>query len=330
MRRRKLPFVSFLVFTITFIGITEATRTLGRADDKFPTRPIEVIVGFAQGGGTDLMMRIIAEAAAPFLGQKMIIINKPGAGGVIGVKAVAQAKPDGYTLGGVNPAALTMSPHISNVAYTMDDFSYITKLTESPPVFCCNSDFFLKSAQELFEYAQNHPGKLTFACDGIGGATHFYSELIFKAKNVKLRPVPFGGAGESIKALLGKHVDLYGGSVPPVLPHVKAGTVRGLFSLTLAGVPELPGSVGVAALGHPAIATVMWRGVIAPKGLSEDRRMILQKALHKAAQTEMVIKRFKEFGEEVVISSGTEFAELVRKDYKAFATVGKEMDVRKK
>ncbi len=330
MREKTTPFASFLVFAAIFIGATAGTHSLGRAEDKFPARPIEVIVGFAQGGGTDLMMRIIAEAATPFLGQKMIIINKPGAGGVIGVTAVAQAKPDGYTLGGINPAALTMSPHISKVNYALDDFSYITKLTESPPVWCCNSDFFLKSAQELFEYAQKHPGKLTFACDGIGGATHFYSELIFRAMNVKLRPVPFGGAGESIKALLGKHVDLYGGSVPPVLAHVKAGTVRGLFSLTLAGVPELPGSVGVAALGHPAIATVMWRGVIAPKGLSEERRIILQNALHKAAQTEVVIKRFKEFGEEVVTSSGAEFAELVRKDYKAFAMVGKEMDVRRK
>ncbi len=328
MRERSLRRL-FSVFLFLSIGAAGVNAPL-YGQDKFPARPVEVIVGFAEGGGTDLMMRIIAEAVTPFLGQKMVIINKPGAGGVIGVGAVAKARPDGYTIGGVNPAALTMTPHISNVGYTLDDFRYITQLTTSPPVWCCNADFPAKDAREFFELARKNPGKLTYACDGIGGATHFYSELLFRTMNVKLRPVPFGGAGESIKALLGKHVDIYGGSVPPALPHVKTGAVRGFLSLTLEGVPELPGSVGVAALGHPEIAKVMWRGVIAPKGLPEDRRLILESALHKAAQMEIVKKRFREFGEEVVISSGKEFEELVRSEYKTFAVVADGMDVRKK
>ncbi len=317
----------FLILSLLMQGIIGGLAF--GAEEKFPRRPLEAIVGFAQGGGVDLIMRIIAEAAVPLLGQKIVIVNKPGAAGVIGVNAVAQARPDGYTIGGTNPAALTMTPHVSNVGYTLNDFTYVTLLTTSPGVFCCNADFPFKDAKDFFAHARQNPGKFTYACDGIGGSMHFTAERIFKAMNVKLRPVPYGGAGESMKALLGRQVDLYSGSVPPILPHVKAGTVRGLFASTIEGAPEIPGCVGVTALGHPEAATVSWKGVIAPKGLPQDRYQFLERVLQKTAQSELAKKRIRELGEKAEGWSGKAFEDFVRSEYKVFAVVAQGMDIRK-
>jgi len=312
--------------------LIEITIAIDKADsrEKFPSRPVEIIVGLSQGGGTDLIVRIFAEAVTPFLGQKMVVINKPGAGGVIGVNAVTIAKPDGYTIGGVNPGALTIIPHSRKVDFTLDDFSYLSQLSTAPVVFCCNADFPFKNAKDFFAYAQKHPGKFTYGCDGIGGALFFKAEAIFRAMNVKLRPVPFGGAGESMKALLGRHVDLYGGSFPPALPHVKAGTIRGLFASSLEDAQEIPGAVGLSTLGHPEAAMLSWKGAVAPKGLSEERRLILERAFEKAAQSEIVRKRIGEMGEKVVGSTGKKFEEIVRSEFSANATLSKEFGLQKK
>ena len=322
--------VGIVLFISAIFWLNMGIHTAARAADKFPSRPIEVIVGLAQGGGVDLIMRVIAEAAAPLLGQKVIILNKPGAAGVIGVNAVAQAKPDGYTIGGVNPGALTVSPHITNVSFTLDDFSYLSMVTTAPILFCVNADFPFKDAKAFFEHAKKNPGKFTYACDGVGGSVHFKAERIFKAMNVTLRPVPFGGAGESMKALLGKHVDIYGGSFPPALPHVKAGTIRGFFASSREDVTEIPGTLGVSALGYPESASLSWKGMIAPKGLPEDRRIILEKALQKATGTEMVRKRVREMGERIAESSGKEFEEVVRSEYKVNGVLSKAMGLGKK
>jgi tripartite-type tricarboxylate transporter receptor subunit TctC len=293
--------------------------------ETFPARPIELIVPAAPGGGTDIMARILAEAITPFLNQKMVVINKPGGSGTIGLATIAQAKPDGYTLGCVYNAPMTMVPHVLKTNFSLDQFSYVAMMAQGPMLFAVRSEFPAKTAKEFFEYAAKNPGKLTFAGDGVGNITHFSGERVFHAMNVKLRLVPYGGAGESIKALLGGHVDVYGGTVPPAAPHIKSGDVRPLFVTTREGVDLLPGVPGVASLGPNVPDTFIWRGVIGPKGIPADRLATLEKALQQAAQSEKVQKSLRDLGETMTFGSGKQFEEAVRTEAAAMAKSAKEI-----
>ena len=253
------------------------------------------------------------------------MINKPGGSGTIGTNEIAKARPDGYNLGCIWNAPLTMVPHVLKVTYTLDDFIYITQVARGALIFCVRSEFPAKTAEEFFEYVRKNPGKLTYANDGVGNLLQFSGERLFHALKVKLRPVPYAGAGESIKALLGGHVDVYGGSVPPALPHIKAGTVRAVFVTTRERISELPDVPCASDLGHPEDATFIWRGIIGPKRLPADRVAILEKAFREGAQTQKMKNYLKELGETVVASTGKPFEELVRSEFAAMTLVAKEI-----
>lgn len=313
------------VWGIVVLAAVAGVVGVGGAQEKFPTRPIEVVVPTPPGGGTDTVMRILAEAAEPVLGQKVVVINKPGGSGTVGLNYIAQSRPDGYTLGGLWGAPVTMVPHVIKVNFTLDDFTYITQVGKYSSIFCVRSEFPAKTAKEFFEYAAKNPGKLTYANDGVGNSIHFSAERIFPVMGVKLRPVPYGGAGESIKALLGGHVDVYGGSPPPPLPHVKAGTVRCLFVTTRERLEILPDVPGVADLGHPELDTPIWRGILGPKGIPADNVAILERAFREAAKSPSFLKQMKDLGEFTVGSTGKEFEQMVRAEAAAMAIVAKQI-----
>jgi tripartite-type tricarboxylate transporter receptor subunit TctC len=326
MKRREnnmFKYLSFLACTLSLL-FTVCLEISGGAE-KFPTRPVELIIPAAPGGGTDIMARILAEATEPFLGQKLVVINKPGGSGTIGLNVIAQAKADGYSLGCVYNSPMTMVPHVLKVNFTVENFSYISMIAKGPMLFCVRAEFPAKTAEEFFEYVRKNQGKLTYAGDGVGNIVHFSGERVFHAMKVKLRLVPYGGAGESIKALLGGHVDVYGGTVPPAAPHIKAGTVRPLFITMKERIDSLPGVVGVSELGTNVPETPIWRGIIGPKGIPTDRIEILEKVLQQAAQTQKVKDHLKQLGETVVIASGKQFEEQVREEIAAMAIAAKEL-----
>jgi len=323
MKQKKKIYIGCVILLVLSFFLINVN--LINAAEMFPTRPVELIVPAPPGGGTDIMARILSEAIEPFLGQKMVVINKPGGSGTIGLSIIAQAKPDGYTLGCLWNSPLTMVPNMLKVSFTPDDYTYITTVAKGPMIFCVRSEFPAKTPQEFFEYARKNPGKLTYAGDGVGNIVHFSGERVFHAMNVKLRLVPYGGAGESIKALLGGHVDVYGGTVPPALPHIKAGTVRPLFITTKERIEALPDVIGVEDLGHPQVETYIWRGILGPKGIPIDRIGIIDKAVRQAAQTEKVKDQLKKLGEMTWVISGKQFEEQVRQEITAMATIAKQL-----
>ena len=321
--KKASKYMSFLIwgvlFFIWFLGLPAG------AQEKFPTRPVNLILPTAPGGGTDIMARILADVTEPFMGQKVVVINKPGGSGTIGMSEIAKARPDGYNLGCVWNAPLTMVPHVLKVTYSLDDFIYITQATIGPMIFCVRSEFPAKTAQEFFDYVRKNPGKLTYANDGVGNLAQFSGERLFHALKVKLRPIPYAGAGESIKALLGGHVDVYGGSVPPAIPHIMAGTVRAVFVTTRERSSELPDVPCATDLGYPEASTPIWRGIIGPKGLPADRVAIIEKAFREGAKTQKMKDHLKKLGETVVASTGKPFEDLVRSEFAAMTVVAKEI-----
>lgn len=317
-------FASSLCLVLAFFFAGSFEKAFGA--DKFPSKPLEMIVPSHPGGGTDILARLLIESAEPFLGQKIVVVNKPGASSTIGATELVKARPDGYTLMCAHNASLTMAPHVIKIGYTLDDFSYISWITKGALLFAVRADSPYKTAEDVFDFASKNPGKLVYAGEGIGDTAHFSGEKVFQAKKVKLRLVPYGGSGESIKALLGGHVDLYGGSVLAAYPHIKAGKVRGIFVTTAERNPMLPEVPAIKDLGMPAESkTVLWRGIFGPKGIAADRLATLEKAFQQAAKTEKVRSILEKQGEEPVGSTGKEFEDLIRSEAAANSAVAKQL-----
>jgi len=295
----------------------------------YPEKPIEVIVPSPPGGGTDIAVRLLAELTEPFLKQKLVVVNKPGGGGTLGVSLLTQAKPDGYTLGGVWNSPLTASPHTLQVPFTPDDYQPILQISSAAYVLCAAPDFPANNARELIEELKKNPGKYTYGNDGVGGTMQLAGERIFKALGVKVRPVPFGGAGETAKNFLGGHVTFYGGSIPPIMPHIKAGKAKALLLTSAANNEALPTASGLKALGIPQEETVLWRAIIAPKAVPVDVLKTLEAAFRQGASQPRFKDFLKEQGEELVIAGPAEVNKLIREEYKALGEVAKDIGLKK-
>lgn len=313
------------------LAVTLALPLAAAAQEgPFPSRPIELVVPYPPGGGTDVVARIVAQAAEPLLGQRVLVVNKPGAGGTMGTQAVARAKPDGYTIGLVVNHPMVIMPHVTQLAYKPADFAPITQVTQAEIVFCSRPDFPARDAKELIAYARQNPDKLTYAGDGIGGTAQVLGERIFQALGVKLRLIPYKGAGESVIALLGNQTDLYGGSVPPVLAHVATGRVKCLMLTSREHSPSLPGVMGARDLGVPEQGSSVWHGLAAPVGTPRDRMAVLEKAFRIAVAQSDVQKRLQDSGVSVVGSSSEDFAKAIAAEYASFAELVKKLDLKEK
>ncbi|MBI5581443.1 MAG: tripartite tricarboxylate transporter substrate binding protein [Deltaproteobacteria bacterium] len=312
-----------------FLAMTMVLAMVHPVWAAYPEKPIEVIVPSPPGGGTDIAIRLLAEVTEPFLKQKLVVVNKPGGGGTLGVSLLTQAKPDGYTLAGVWNSPLTASPHTLQVAFTPDDYQPILQISSAAYVLCAAPDFPANNARELIEELKKNPGKYTYGNDGVGGTMQLAGERIFKALGVKVRPVPFGGAGETAKNFLGGHVTFYGGSVPPIMPHIKAGKAKALLLTSAADNAALPTASGLKALGIPQEETVLWRTIIAPKGVPAEVLKTLEAAFRQGASQPRFKEFLKEQGEELVIAGPAEVNQLIREEYKALGEVAKDIGLKK-
>ena len=325
MKQKTKKYGALLLLVFGLLLLTGNLETAMSADEKFPIRPVELIIPLPPGGGLDIVGRLVAEAMGPILGQKVVAVNIPGAGSIIGTQEIAQSRPDGYRIGVVFNTSLTTGPIVQKVKYTLDDFSYISYYRRAGLLFAVRSDFPAKTTKEFFEYARSHPGKLTYGTNGIGDVCHFAGEKIFQAMNVKIRMIPTGGAGPTLKALLGGNIDIYSQTVPPILPHIKAGTAWGVFISTAERNKKLPEVPGTSDLGFPKAAEPAWNGIVGPKGTPADRLAILEKAVQQAIQNPKIVEFFEKQGEEAVISSSKEFEEMVRSQYIANTIIAQQL-----
>ena len=241
------------------------------------------------GGGVDIVARMLAELAEPGLGVKVVVVNKPGGTGAVGVAQLTQAKPDGYTLAVVWNAPLTVTPHTLAVSYTLDDYTPITQLTGGTPfVFCVKPEFPAANGKEFVEVLRKNPNKFTYGTDGVAGTVQLAGERAFGKLGVSARPVPFGGAGETVKNFLGGHVDIYGGTIPTIIEYVRAGQAKCLLVTAPERTPVLPDTTSLGELGIADTASELWRGIIGPKGMPAERVAALQQSLSSGDATAQV------------------------------------------
>ena len=301
------------------------------AQDKFPSRPITMIIPTPPGGGVDTIHRMLAEFAEPVLGVSFVIENKPGAGGSIGVSTMVTAKPDGYTIAAVWNAPVTIVPHSLKVPYSIADITPVIQSTGGTPlIFCVRPDFPAGNGKEFVSHVKQNPGKYTYGTDGVGAIIQLSGERLFQPLGLKLRPVPFGGASETLKNFLGGHIDIYGGSIPPILGQMQAGKAKCLLATTASRPSTMPDSASAGDLGLAERATELWRGLIAPKGTPADRVKTLADAFRKAAQAPKFQAYVKKRNERAVAGTPAEFAAVIKAENKAFADVVMSIGLTKK
>jgi tripartite-type tricarboxylate transporter receptor subunit TctC len=250
------------------------------AQADYPNRPIKLVVGFAPGGSTDIVGRIVAQKLGEKLGQNVIVDNKAGAGGTIGADATAKAAPDGYTL----TLGTTSTHAIAAGAYTklpynpVTDFTPISLVAITPYLLVVHPDVKAKNLAEFVSLAKAQGGKMNYASAGNGTATHLAMEMLKDTAKVDLLHIPYKGNAPADVAILGGEVQAVFGSMPALLQNTKAGKVRPLAVGTAKRSPALPDVPTVSEQGYPGFEAALWLGVLAP---ANTPKPIVDK-LHKA------------------------------------------------
>jgi tripartite-type tricarboxylate transporter receptor subunit TctC len=292
-----------------------------------PADPIRLIIPTAPGGGTDGFFRVLAKEAGPFISDTIVVINVPGAGGTIGVAQMVHSQADGHTLAAVWLGPVTVSPHTMKVPYSPNDYIPIIQLTSAPYVFCVHPDFSATGGKSFIEELRKNPDKYTYGNDGAGGPGQLAAERIFRAMKVKARDIPFKGAGETLTAFLGKHIDIYVGSVPPILQHAQSGNAKCVLLSSADNIASLPTASGLRDLGIPEEETILWRAVLAPKGTPPARIAELEAGFEKAANAPATRKFLDDAGEQLVIRKGAALRQYIDKEYEALGRLAKALNL---
>jgi tripartite-type tricarboxylate transporter receptor subunit TctC len=238
-----------------------------RAALDYPSRPIKIVVPVAAGGGADFMARLLAEKLAPALGQPVVVDNRPGGAGNLGVQQVAEAAPDGHTL--VLPiSSFPVNPSLYKLAFdTVHDFAPVVLVGTLPLVLVVHPKVAAHSVQDLVRLAGPASGSPppSFANSGTGTTAHLAGELFNHMAGTRMLSVPYKGGGPAMADLLGGHVQVYFSTIPAALPHIQSGRVRALAVTSLARVPELPQVPTVDESGLPGFDVTAWFGLFAPR-----------------------------------------------------------------
>ena len=246
-----------------------STSFFAVAQQAYPSKPIRLIVGFAPGGGTDIVARALAPKIGEILGQSVIVENKSGAAGTIGADIVAKANPDGYTLLVGHSNSNAIAPFVlTNVQYNpATDFTPITYLGYVPNVLVVKASLPVNSVAQLIALAKANPGQMTYGSSGIGSTQHLAGALFAKIAGIKLNHVPYKGSGQAIIDLLGGQITMNFDTLPPNLQQIKEGSLKALAISTPKRLAILPNVPTFNEVGIVGFDVTNWYSVMGPKGM---------------------------------------------------------------
>ena len=286
---------------------------------------LKLIVPTPPGGGTDGYFRVLVKEAEPILGESIVISNVPGAGGTVGLAQMVRATPDGQTVAGVWLGPVTVAPNTMKVPYSPTDYIPVIQVSSAPYVMCVHPEFPAKDGAGLIEELRRNPDKYTYGNDGAGGPGHLGTARILRATKTSARDIPYKGAGETLTAFLGKHIDIYVGSIPPIIPQERAGKAKCLLVTSADRVPSLPNATALKDLGIPGEETILWRALVAPKGTPPERIAKLENAFEKAANSAAARKFLDDAGEQVLIKKGPALRKAIDDEFAAMQAVAKSL-----
>lgn len=275
------------------VALLAAAAWSGSAVAQYPTKPITVIVAYAPGGGTDLIGRLIAPYIEKHLGNnaRLVITNRPGAGGGIGFAEIAKAKPDGYTIGFINTPNMLSIPIERPSTFGWQSYDLIGNLIDDPGAFTVNTSSSITNLKELAAYAKANPGKVTVGSTGIGSDDHLAMMFFERASGTKMTHVPYKGSGEMRGAIVSGQVTVGAINVGEALAYIKGGSpIRMIGQMSAKRTVLAPNIPTFAEQGYN-IESASLRGIAAPKGLPPEIREKLVTAVAKAAADPEYIKK---------------------------------------
>jgi tripartite-type tricarboxylate transporter receptor subunit TctC len=299
--------------TAVCLGVAPAPAL---AQPAFPDRPVRIIVPIAAGGGTDVFARMLAELASPILRQPVVVENRAGASGTIGLQALIDAPRDGHTLAFIWNAPITSVPHTLGTRYTLDDFEPMFVVGSAPFTICVRPDHPAQSARDLLALIRSRSAdSVSYGNEGVGGTMHLAAERMFRRLGLQLQAIPFQGASQTLNAFTGGHIDLYGGSVAVVMSTARAGNARCLLLTSAEDHPALPQASGLTSLGIPEEETMIWWGMIAARGVPEERLGTLRAAFRQAGAMDRFRQLLEAQGVTPRWTEGMEMATLMRREH---------------
>lgn len=305
---------------LTFTGCGSSQEPKKQVD--FPTKPIKLIVPFSPGGMTDTASRALSSVVHKYLpnGQSVVVENKDGAGGAIGLTDVFEAKADGYTIGMATVGSMTIKPLSGQTAYKPDGFKPIIQVVATPNVFVVQKDAPWKTFEEWFEYVKANPEKMTYGTSGAGLTQHITMESFNTVTGAKLKHVPFKGSAPALTALLGGNVQGALVQSTDAMAQIKAGKVRPLF---LTGTFKTKGLEDIPLLTEKNIKVGgdVWTGLVATKDVPDEVIAILHDAFKKALEDPEVVAQFKKIGADPVYANSADFKTIIASDYQKNAEI---------
>ncbi len=323
-RRAGLALLAGAMFALAPWGAHEA-----RAQADYPNQPITIIVPFAPGGASDFAARLIQPRLSQILGQQIVIENRDGAAGNVGMDLAARAKPDGYTLFLANVGTVSINPSLfsSLRVKPLQDFVPISIVADTPGLLIANPKFPPNNVTELVEYVKAHPGEVNFASPGTGSVNRLEMEAFRREAGLDMNHVPYkGGAGPATADVMGGHVSLMFVTISSGINHVKGGRLKALGVSTKERVPQLPEVATMTEQGYPKSVSSSWQGLLAPTGTPQPIIDKLHAAVVEAMKDPTIKARMAESGVIAVSSpSPADFKAYIQADADKWGAVIKEI-----
>ncbi len=292
------------------LGCLLAVSVAGFAQAKYPDKPINMVIAFTAGGSSDVQARIMQKYWNKFSDQQWTFVYKPGAGGAIGFGEIAMAKPDGYTIGGVNVPHMIIQPLAQKAQFSIDDFAYICQVVNDPQTVAVRKDSPFKSVKDVFDYAKANPGKLKVGLVGPNSGHHLmYLDVIGKY-DFKVAPIFYKGAADQNAAILGGEIDVMFGNLNDVMRSLDEMRVLGL-----AGEKRnefLPDVPTLKEQGYDVVSDIR-RAFVAPKGISKENLAYLRDIFKKICMDPDYIKDMKQAGQPAEYMDGDAFFQYMQK-----------------
>ncbi|MCW5603048.1 MAG: tripartite tricarboxylate transporter substrate binding protein [Burkholderiales bacterium] len=276
------------------------------AQPVYPSKPIRIVNPFPPGGATDIQARILAEKLTPRLGQQVVVENRGGANGVIGMEIVARAPADGHTLVLTTSGNWAVHPHLYKLPYdTAKDFAPVILVGTTPGVLVVHPSLPVKTVKEFIALARRNPGELTYGSSGVGGFAHISAELFASMTKTKMTHVPYKGSVQSLMDLIAGHIQVSFNITAPSLPHIRAGRIRALAVTSAKRVPSLPDAPTISEAGVPGYENSTWSGLSAPAGTPQPIIERVNREFASVLQMPDVQERFAA-GESIVMGGTPE------------------------
>lgn len=293
------------------------------AQQNYPTRPVRFVVPFAPGGSTDTLARTLGVRLAESLGQQVIVDNRPGGNGNIGMEIVAQSRPDGHTLvlGYIANLAIAPSLYGKLPFDPVKDFTPVTQLASSPNVLTAHPSVQARNLKELIALAGVKPGNVSFASTGVASVGHLTGELLNSLAGVKMTHIPYKGGGQAIIDLLGGHVQVMFSGFTAAMPHIKSGKIHAVAVTGAKRSPALSETPTIAEQGFPGVEATAWYGVLTPANTARPVVTRLHDEVVRIIKLPDVAQKLEGLGFEIVASTPEQFGAYIRSEIKKWEKV---------